>query len=173
MEFSESFAWQSGQLDEMKRIIANYVVQEAPAEDDQQRNTDLLVPSARIACRVRKYADMARYGGEFTIRSARSSGRQTELQKVVSGWGDYIFYAFSTEDETGFAAWLLGDLSVFRLWFNQTLARHQTPWIERQNVDSRRSSFLAFRIEDVRVERGPEFVVGRVLPARIGMEVAS
>jgi hypothetical protein len=159
MTFRHDMDWQRALIPEVKRIIANYLIDEAPDHEDMHRNTDLIVlgvASKRIACRMRRHQYLAEYGHEFTIRAGRPSGELTELAKVITGWGDYIFYGFATEDQTAFAYWLLGDLSVFRLWFMRELSCGRRPWVEQQNTDGS-SSFMAFRIADL----PEEFVVSR------------
>ena len=113
----------------------------------------------RIACRVRDAKYLAEYADQFTIRAGRPSGAQTELQKMIAGWGDFILYGFRAADGSAeLDAWVLGDLSIFRLWFNQQLmARHgQPPGTLRGNRDGS-SSFRAFEIGEL----PPSFVRGR------------
>lgn len=84
---------------------------------DAREATDLIVfkvRDMRIAARVRdatKYAD--RYGEQFTLRSRRDSGTQTELDKIQRGWGDWLFYGFGHADTTIYP-WYIIDLSAFR-----------------------------------------------------------
>lgn len=136
-------------------------ISEAPFEEDAQRNTDLMVltlRTVRIACRIRRHDDI-RYEGEFTIRCHRPSGQPTEIHKVTSGWGDYIFYAFADPcDLNGLCAWLLGDLSVFRGWLASELASGRKPYRVKPNKDGTR--FHVYNISDL----PKEFVVARLRP---------
>lgn len=166
MPFDRDFDWQRALIPQIKRVCANYLIGEAPVQEDMERNTDLIVlrlDPIRVACRLRRYDYLLRrgaqgpYADQFTIRSGRPSGVRTELQKVLSGWGDYLFYGFASSDGGELAAWVLGDLSVFRLWHHQELARRKRPWTNETNGDGS-STFCAYRLCDL----PPEFVVSRV-----------
>ena len=148
-------------LTEVKRIIGGALIGAAPIEEDRERNTDLIVlkmEAVRIACRIRrpKFYDSPQYREEFTIRSGRPNGIKTELAKVIEGWGDYFFYGFAGEE--ALQAWLLGDLRVFRLWFNQRLRtdKGKCPGTTMRNHDGS-SDFMVFKISEL----PPEFIVDR------------
>jgi hypothetical protein len=149
----------------MKRIVGEHLIGEAPATEDAQHNTDLIVlrlEAVRVACRVRQYRYFADYPDEFTIRSKRPSDVKTELAKVLEGWGDYLLYAFADQSEQHLAAWMLGDLRVFRLWFQRECYRlpaHSMPGLERRNGDGS-STFRAFSLPDLPTD----FVVARHRP---------
>lgn len=156
------FDWQRGLVPAIKQILANYLIVEAPFEDDARRNTDLIVLKAevtRVACRIRRDTYAGQYSDEFTIRSRRPNGTETELQKMLAGWGDFIFYGFANEAGTELTAWVLGDLKVFRRWHSNTLFRlppGHAPGTEKPNHDGS-SCFRVYRIPDL-----PEaFVVAR------------
>lgn len=162
MSFDRDFDWQRGLIAEIKRVLANYLIVEAPADEDRQRNTDLIVlrlDTVRVACRLRRHEYLARYGDQFTIRTGRPSGAETELAKMLSGWGDYIFYGFASPDAADLAAWVLGDLNVFRLWHHRQLWSGHRPGEARKNGDGS-SDFAAYRLADM-----PDgFVVARKQP---------
>jgi hypothetical protein len=108
--------WSDLMIDEIRSIVGPRLLIPAPLEMDANQATDLFVFTARdmrIAARVRRpgYAD--RYPFEFTIRSKRDSGAETEMSKIVSGWGDWMFYGHATE-ENRIGLWWLIDLHVFR-----------------------------------------------------------
>jgi hypothetical protein len=46
-----------------------------------------------------------------------ASGADTEFQKIVTGWGDYMIYGFANQEETGIIKWITLDLNVLREWF--------------------------------------------------------
>ena len=153
--------WSRDYLLAVKRILGEYLIAEAPAEEDRQRNTDLIVlnlASVRVACRIRRGCYAATYGDEFTIRTGRPNGVKTELLKLMEGWGDYLFYGFAHEDGEDLSAWLLGDLRVFRGWLfrrmNETGGK--VPGRLRSNTDGS-SDFCAFRLDDM----PPGFIVAR------------
>ena len=152
--------WSDRFLPEIKRILGEHLIAEPPVEEDAERNTDLVVlrlDAVRIACRIRKYGYLDRYGSEFTIRAGRPSGTKTELTKVIEGWGDYLFYGFADENEKYLAHWILGDLKAFRLYFNRYLLAHsgKIPGIKNKNFDGS-SDFLALRYDDI-----PNFVIAK------------
>lgn len=45
--FDHDFDWQRGLLPAVKRVLANYLISEAPAEEDKRHNTDLVVCGGR------------------------------------------------------------------------------------------------------------------------------
>lgn len=159
------YEWTRPILPRIKQIAANYLVSEAPAAEDMRHNTDLIVLTLapkRIAVRIRRaeYAD--RYGDEFTLRASRPSGTETELSKIISGWGDYLFYGFADPaDPLALSRWLLGDLAVFRLWHATALGYRARPWRDRANGD-RSSAFRAYRVADL----PPEFVIAASFKVR-------
>lgn len=159
MPFDNDFDWQRALLPEVKQICAAYLIGEAPTEEDMERNTDLIVlkmEPKRIACRLRRYEYLHRYPDEITIRSRRPSGVKTELTKVIEGWGDYLFYGFASSDEPTLAAWLLADLTVFRLWHSQQLWLGNRPGIQKRNGDGS-ADFQAFNIHEL----PSEFIIAR------------
>lgn len=123
------------------------LVQVASEEDDQMRNTDLVVfkmDVLRIGCRVRSFGYFEKYKHQFTIRSKRPSGALTELDKIVAGWGHYLFYGFCDEDERKLTKWTLINLTHFRLWLYTCLSEYERhPGLLEKNIDSS-SEFRAF-----------------------------
>jgi hypothetical protein len=105
-------------LPEIQRIIGPYLLTPSTVEQDRHEATDLTVLIARdvrIACRVRRpgYAD--RYPGQFTVRSIRTSGTKTELEKFIDGWCDWFFYGHAVDANHGpIDPWWIIDLAAFR-----------------------------------------------------------
>lgn len=165
--------WSDRFLPEIKSILGRHLISEPPAEEDAERNTDLMVlrlDAVRVACRIRKHRYLERYGHEFTIRAGRPSGTKTELTKIIEGWGDYLFYGICDAEERSLAIWTLGDLKVFRLWYNRklvSLPAGQIPGIGKNNNDGS-SHFLAFEIDKI----GSGFVVARSRDERVNCKVA-
>jgi hypothetical protein len=161
LSFDTDYYWQGRFIPEIKRLCADYLIEEAPVEEDRRHNTDLSVlrlDPIRVACRIRRFDYLSRYSDEFTIRSARPTGAvQTDLQKVLSGWGDYLFYGFAKQDDTGLAAWLLGDLKVFRLWHNQQLAKGKGRHPGKLKTNDDGTKFLVYSIAELPLN----FVVSR------------
>lgn len=103
----------------IRRICGEHLIVPATEAQDAKEATDLLcldLSSVRIGCRVRTNQYWPTYKNEFTIRSGRPSGTDTEMDKVLAGWGDYIFYGFSNQenDGSGFVQWFIGDFHVLR-----------------------------------------------------------
>lgn len=149
----EEKMWSDRFIPEIKGLLGGYLIGEPAHEEDALRNTDLIVlklETVRVACRVRRFKYLARYGNQFTIRSSLPSGGKTELTKIIQGWGDYLFYGFSDEPEESIAQWSLISLNVFRLWFARFLARNngQPPGMPKDNSDGW-SKFLAFNLTDM------------------------
>lgn len=145
--------WSDKFLPNIKQILGLYLIGEPAKEEDQERNTDLIVlkmEAVRIACRIRKNSYLSNYGNEITIRCSRPSENKTELTKIVEGWGNYFFYGFSNKKENDLSAWVLGDLNIFRLWFNRQIVKNRgrLPGKEKHNLDNS-SNFLVFNIYDI------------------------
>ncbi len=153
--------WSDKFLPDIKRILGEYLIMAAPMEDDAERNTDLIVlklDAVRIGCRIRRNEYLSRYPCEFTIRAGRPSGVKTELTKITEGWGDYFFYGFANEEETGLSRWTIGNLKVFRLWFNrQIVINHGLLPGQPQKNGDKSSNFIAFNWNEL----PDEFIVGR------------
>ena len=145
--------WSDRFLPQIKQTLGMYLIGEAPIEEDQKRNTDLIVlkmDSIRIACRVRRYEYYEKYPYEITIRAGRPSGIKTELTKIIEGWGDYFFYGFSDIKEFFLCDWVLCNLNEFRVWFNRQIVKNagKLPGIEKSNKDNS-SIFRAFNLQEM------------------------
>lgn len=148
--------WSDKFIPSLKRIIADLLIRPANDIEDMQHNTDLIVfriDPVRVACRVRRYQYLQKYGDEFTIRAGRPNGTETELSKLISGYGDYFVYAFANELENDLSAWSIIDLRVFRLWYNRQLVLNKgvLPGQKQQNGDAS-SFFFAFRTSSLPTE---------------------
>ena len=117
-DYNKDRSWSDMFIPEIKRIVGPHLLDVAPFEIDAKRAADLIILRARdlnIACRVRRKGFLPAFAYEFTIRSARDSGADTELKKMVNGFGDWMFYGHAKEDHlTYFARWMLIDLSAWR-----------------------------------------------------------
>ncbi len=127
MNWRTDKAWSDRFAPESKRILGACLSDAGTTEEDQSQNTDLITmrlpgkpPSGdlRIACRIRKHPYLKAYGDEFTLRCSRPRGTETEIDKLLAGWGGYLFYGFADAAQERLAAWLIGDLHVFRRWIN-------------------------------------------------------
>lgn len=107
---------------QMHKILAFHLCEFCSAEtyEDFAHNTDAILSlpkkSYRIACRIRdaKYYNIPKFRTQFTIRSRRPGNAPTELQKILSGWGDVFFYGFANHHYTRFLGFFILDLHELR-----------------------------------------------------------
>jgi len=148
IEWEENKKWSDIFIPEIKSILGQLLIGEASVEDDQLKNTDLIVlelKGYRIGCRVRKHFYFTQYPNDFTIRCSRPSGVSTEFDKIMEGWGDYLFYAFANKEENRLIAWKLIDLKQFREYVDRYWKENNgiIPGKEISNTDGS-SVFRAF-----------------------------
>lgn len=145
--------WSDRFLPEIKRILGEHLIGEPPIEEDQERNTDLIVlkmEAVRIACRIRRNEYLEKYPNEFTIRTKRPTGIKTEIEKIIEGWGDYLFYGFSNKEENKLAGWFIISLNAFRLWFMKYLRNNNGKPPGHQKINSDGSSaFAGYNVNDM------------------------
>lgn len=151
MTWQRDKAWADRFMPEIKAILGMHIIGEAPYEEDAHRNTDLIVlkmEAVRIAVRMRTYKYFVQYPDDFTIRVNRGSGMETELKKIMKGFGNLMFYGFEHEDRQHVGRWTLIDLDVFRgeVWDKQ-LRTKEFPGTEQRNFD-RSSAFRAFNLNE-------------------------
>lgn len=116
MAYQDQRIWSDTFIPQIKRIVGPQLMSVTPAEIDCKQAADLWVFTARdmrIAARVRRN-EYLKWKYQFTIRAKLDSGFETELSKIVNGWGDWMFYAFADEEARQFACWWLIDLHAFR-----------------------------------------------------------
>ena len=145
--YSEDRSWSDRFIPAMKQVIGPHLLEVSSFEVDTQQATDLVVMKANgvtIACRVRRPGYL-NYKNEFTIRRKRDSGAVTEMDKIINGWADWMFYghAVSNCDQLelpGFSAWYLINLDSFRA----QLIKYQKSlrFEKKSNVDG--THFTAF-----------------------------
>ena len=114
IEVKRDWAWSDQFLPEVKAILGLHLISIAPLTLDRTEACDLMSPSARIAVRVRR-ATYRSYQKQFTLRSARESGGLAEFEKIVDGYGDYLFYGFESDRRDGrLGTWHLISLRALR-----------------------------------------------------------
>jgi len=105
-------------------IVGPMCLKVSAVEDDMTKVSDLTILRAdglTIACRVRAHEYADKYPYDFTVRSHRDSGAKTEMEKIMAGWGDWMFYGFAAEDGSRqVEPWRVLNLEIFR-----QQARHQ------------------------------------------------
>jgi hypothetical protein len=127
MSWQDDKGWSDQFMPDIKGVLGQHLLGEASREDDAKHATDLVVlqmKDLRIGVRMRrrKYAENARYVEQFTIRTERRSGVDTELGKIIDGWGDYMFYGFEGEHDGRLGIWHLIDLKRFRRGYMRLLS---------------------------------------------------
>jgi len=150
MNWIDNKKWSDKFLPEIKQICGLHLIGEPPIIEDMQHNTDLIVLNMmpkRVACRIRRFSYYGKYHNDFTIRAKLPNGTETELTKIIKGFGDYIFYGFSDHQENKLFAWKLADLSIFRLWFAKQLATGNFKKFLHKNTDGS-SQFYSFKWSD-------------------------
>ncbi len=116
MGYESDRAWSDRFIPAMRQIIGPFLLEPSSFDVDTKQASDLVVMRARdhmIACRVRRAGYADRYPFEFTVRSQRDTGAKTELEKLVDGWGDWMFYGHE-DGQAGFSRWWLIDLHSWR-----------------------------------------------------------
>lgn len=140
-------SWSDQMLAQIKQIVGPFLLEPATFELDTKEATDLFILKARdmrIAARVRRPGYSEQYPYEFTIRSRRDSGAETELSKIVNGWGDWFFYGHATKSNFIDRWWLI-DLHAFRAALIQYDAMDRPfLFVEKRNFDG--TSFVAFDV---------------------------
>jgi len=136
--------WSDRFTPEIKGILGQCLIRGGDFVEDKRENTDLItlvLDPVRVACRVRRNSYL-RFINEFTVREARPTGAPTELEKILDGYGDLLFYGFCDTAEQALVYWRLLDLDVFRDIYHHPLGYTGEP---HSNTD-RSSDFRVFRI---------------------------
>lgn len=147
MSYATDRRWSDLMLPQIKQLVGPLLLEAAPLEFDQRQSTDLMVLRARdmrIAARVRR-PGYEKYRHEFTIRMSRDTGAETELSKIVNGWGDWLFYGHA--DEFDFISiWWVIDLHSFRA----ALIRNSMNGKPLEYADKHNGDGTSFRAFDLR-----------------------
>lgn len=117
MSYSQDRQWSDRFIPDIRAKVGPLLLAPAPFEVDARQAADLIVLHARdmrIAARVRRHGYAHRYPFEFTIRAKRDSGQDTELKKLLDGFGDWMFYGHAAESAPIVERWMLIDLHVWR-----------------------------------------------------------
>jgi hypothetical protein len=115
--------WSDRFIPAIRRIVGPNLLVPSDYQRDAKQATDLVVLKARVearvldvAARVRAPGYGIRYPWEFTIRSHRESGAVTELEKILTGFANWMFYGHADVDQRSIARGFLIDLDCFRSW---------------------------------------------------------
>ena len=91
--------------------------------EDRTQATDFKIirTGSAVAFRVRNHDYLTMMNGKykwsFTLRT-HCRGYKTEFEKIMEGWGDYLFYSYANPDWSDFAHWFVVDLAEFRKYWS-------------------------------------------------------
>jgi hypothetical protein len=148
---------------EIKRILGEVMIATADIRRDQEEATDLMVLDVHpfaVGCRVRRFKYLAKYSHEFTIRRPLRPGMRSEIDKIVDGWCDYLFYGFADVRDTSVVAWTILSLKVLRSMLIRNASLLRDPKYQRKNVGEDDHPFYVWPLSDPKVFP-PELVVSR------------
>lgn len=118
MSWVSDKSWSDRFIGPIKTIVGPFLLGESTLDEDRNKATDLIVLRGRdtmIAARIRRPGFSVKYPNQFTIRSQRDSGATTELEKIVNGFGDWMFYGHAVDNCSDLIApWWIIDLNAFR-----------------------------------------------------------
>jgi hypothetical protein len=129
--FSDKFERQ------MKRILGDLFFMNDFYMDTKE-NTDLMLLSAanlNFACRIRKFQYFKRYPNDITIRCKSFHNQETEIHKIINGYGDYMFYGFCNLEETKIIDYKIIDLKKLRAEFIRSPTRRKELMNPKKNTD--------------------------------------
>ena len=103
----------------VRPIVGAHLLVPAPFEIDVSEASDLIVLRAElkaIGVRIRRPGYLEKYPNDFTIRSKRDNGIDTELAKIQDGWMDWMFYGHGNPEDCTpeLRKWFLIDMDVWR-----------------------------------------------------------
>jgi len=116
MHWTERKAWADGFDAEIRSILRDVFNGEpvkASKYEDINENTDYIVGDRKISVRIRR-DKYRKYENEITFRLNVPSGNRSEFDKMLSGLGDYMLYAFADPTESRIAKWTIIDLAKMR-----------------------------------------------------------
>lgn len=122
--YEQERAWSDQFNDEIRRIIGAQLMQVASSDEDMQHNTDFFVVNCagkRVASRMRRLSKFG-FSDDFTIRTKRTpDAAKTEWDKLIEGWGDWLFYGFGECDggHPVIRHYRIADLEVLRREFGK------------------------------------------------------
>ena len=144
--FSKNFGWQSSYYPQIKSILIENLgkivnINIADQEQDMKRATDFVITmtGGNVAVRIRR--DGYYKFHDFTLRSSKSSGYKTELQKIIEGYGDFYLYCWTVGDDI--KKWILVNLEKLR-----ASGVLNNPRKEIANIDGE-SCFVAISLEEI------------------------
>ena len=152
-------SWKRRYLPEIQRILGEVLFRSPRCHDLPDGSEGLIRLSIRkthIVCRVAQQSLLRQDVDRFSLPCADADGRDQEFQKVLCGWGDYLFFGLAYPGDARLAAWFLGDLQVFRGWADAHWFAHQD-WPGELRGARRGGTYRRFRLRDM----PREFVVAQ------------
>jgi len=107
-------------LRKIRAIVGPYLLSKSPFQKDTQEATDLVMLRGRVkdvAVRVRRHKYLQRYPHDFTLRARTYAGRTSEVEKIMQGYADVMFYGWMNADQSDIKAWMILDLNSLRRAF--------------------------------------------------------
>jgi len=144
--------WADAFMPCVRELLAPFLIRTSSFEEDTRRATDLVARSLDVAVRVRRHGIFERFPRDVTFRSKRDNGVETELEKVLSGHGDWLFYGHQlAPGASEIGPWYLLDLAAFRKHYQRGYHSEET-----NNGDG--TWFRAFDVRQLR--RHPDALIG-------------
>jgi hypothetical protein len=140
----------------VKSLLGQALFTASSTEQDLNDAADLVFSlggRSDTAVRIRKPDYFEKYQFEVTLRSGNNGCAKTEIDKIIDGKGDWMFYGFGAEDGCNMKAWSVLDLDAFRA---AMIRRKLTPVAKRNNRD--RTLFDAFDLRQM-LDKEPRIIV--------------
>lgn len=151
-EFSDGF------VSEVKKILAEFFLIEAPLIEDLKQNTDIrsfVMWPIRYGFRIRRHRDI-NFNKDFTIYYESPKGKDIEVEfhKMLKGYGDYFLYGFADQEEISLECWGICDLRILRGFIECYASKHngELPGRIMKKYGPNREylgKFIAFNWEDL------------------------
>ncbi len=136
-------------MQRVKAVLGCLLFRAGDTVEDTKQATDLILcESGDHATAVRLRSDRYRqkYGDQFTIRYDRPSGAMSELQKIMSGYAQWMFYGF-IDDSATLTAYTILKLNFLRCYLWDQRMALDAFYIGKNTDDS--SQFLAIPLADL------------------------
>lgn len=104
-------------LTQVRKIVGPYLLRTSPFHKDVDEATDLVLLRGQtqdVAVRIRQHKYLDRYPNDFTLRAKVRGPNQSEVKKILGGFGDLMFYGWADSKGKRLADWMLLDLNNFR-----------------------------------------------------------
>lgn len=151
-EYEVNRQWSDKYTPTIIRLTGWQLLKPAPPDVDMKQATDLIILTAhdlKIACRIRRPGFAERYPNQFTLR-CYNGGYKTELEKIISGWGDWFFYGHAKDEQSHLIEpyWLI-DLESFRYHYR---FNHDVLVTGQRDNSDRKTKFIWFQIDSFPTE---------------------